>query len=579
MSTGIDDLNRGFRHDYLDYERLTGQLEAWVTAFPSLVHLRSLGRTREGRDIWLLTVGHEPERARPAVWVDGNMHAMELAGSSVALAIAETAIRLHVAPESLPDGLGLTAAMQERLREVLFHVLPRMSPDGAERVLATGRYVRSIPGAAIAHRERPYWRLADIDGDGLSLRLRQRDAAGEYVESRDFPGRMLLREIEDEGPFYKLYPEGLIENFDGETVPTPHFLDDNPTDLNRNFPYSWMPQHEQEGAGDYPLHEAESRAVVEFTSAAPHIFAWLNLHTFGGVLIRPLGHKPDSDMDQSDLALYRQLEEWATRHTGYPTVGGFEEFTYLPTRPIFGDIIDYAYHQRGCLAWVCELWDLFEQAGLPRQKRFVERYVKLDRADVEKIYRWDAEHNEGRLAGRWRAFEHPQLGAVEVGGPDTRIGMWNPPPDRLGTVCDGQVATFLRVAALAPRLEVEVEVQDLGEGLQRLRCTVANSGYLSTCILESARKFDWNEPVTAMLTLDGGRLEGGARPRVRVGHLEGWGRGRHDGSAGPAYQGSRGNAHRASLSWVVRGPGTARIRVGSPRCGWQEREIALAPER
>ena len=36
-----------------------------------------------------LVITHEPERIRPAAWVDGNLHAAELAGSSCALAIAE----------------------------------------------------------------------------------------------------------------------------------------------------------------------------------------------------------------------------------------------------------------------------------------------------------------------------------------------------------------------------------------------------------------------------------------------------------------------------------------------------------
>src|SRR5690349_13450617 len=89
-------LARGFRDRYLRYDELTAQLRAWADAFPSLVSLRSLGQSREGRELWLLVIGPEPERTRPAVWVDGNMHAVELAGSSVALAIAEEAIALHL---------------------------------------------------------------------------------------------------------------------------------------------------------------------------------------------------------------------------------------------------------------------------------------------------------------------------------------------------------------------------------------------------------------------------------------------------------------------------------------------------
>src|SRR5829696_7314525 len=91
----------GFRTTYLDHAALTAQLEAWRSEHPDLVRLTSLAKTPEGRDLWLLTIGIEPDRVRPTAWVDGNMHASELAGSSVALAIAEDVLRAHVEPETL----------------------------------------------------------------------------------------------------------------------------------------------------------------------------------------------------------------------------------------------------------------------------------------------------------------------------------------------------------------------------------------------------------------------------------------------------------------------------------------------
>ena len=46
MSTAsLDALARGFRHGTLGYDELSAQLHAWAEAFPSLVDLRSLGRT------------------------------------------------------------------------------------------------------------------------------------------------------------------------------------------------------------------------------------------------------------------------------------------------------------------------------------------------------------------------------------------------------------------------------------------------------------------------------------------------------------------------------------------------------
>jgi hypothetical protein len=217
MARTLAELSLGFRQSYLDDTQLNAQLQAWAQAYPHLVQLTSLAKTPEGRDVWLVTIGPEPDRIRPAVWADGNVHAAELAGSSVALSIAEDALRAHLAP----DELELPGPVIERMREVLFYVVPRISPDGSECVLKTGRSVRSVPRDARVERGQPRWIPGDVDGDGLSFAMRVKDPGGELVESREFAGLLVERTIEDEGPFYKLYPEGVIENFDGKHVPNP----------------------------------------------------------------------------------------------------------------------------------------------------------------------------------------------------------------------------------------------------------------------------------------------------------------------------------------------------------------------
>src|SRR5262249_31340315 len=156
----------------------------------------------------------------------------------------------------------------------------------------------------------------------------------------------------------------------------------------------------------------------------PEIFAWCSYHTFGGVLIRPLGHLPDAKMDPEDLAIFRQLEAWMTEFTGYPTVSGYEEFLYEPEKPIHGDLSDFAYNQRGALAYVMELWDLSRRLGMARPAKFYDYYNRVSREDLVKLACWDRDENGGRCFPPWRPFTHPQLGAVEIGGIDPRVGIW-----------------------------------------------------------------------------------------------------------------------------------------------------------
>lgn len=568
----LADVSLGFRNAYLDFDRLTAQLRGWAEAFPELCRVTSIARTPEGRDVWLLTIGRDPDRVRPAVWVGGNVHAAELAGSSVALAIAEDALRVHLEPEALD----LPAPIAERLRDVLFYVVPRISPDGAECVLRTGRSLRSVPRDARVERGQPRWSIGDIDGDGQALAMRVVDPGGELVEARELPGLLVERTLDDEGPFYKLYPEGTIENFDGKRVPSPNFLGDNPIDLNRNFPWSWAPGHEQPGAGPFAASEPESRGVVEFATAHPEIFAWVDLHTFGGVLIRPLGHAPDSKMDPEDLAIFRQIEAWMLEHTGYPTVSGHDEFLYEPDKPLKGDLSDYAYNQRGAISYVIELWDLFKRLGMERPPKFVQFYERVSRADLVKLAWWDRDENGGRSFPAWRPFEHPQLGKVELGGVDPRIGIWNPPLHELAGMCASQAQVFLRVAALAPRLQLaSVERHALPGGLTRVDVHVINDGYLGSYGVPSARKLDFNEPVYATARAEGCELvDPGAAHQV-LGHLDGWGHGLHTGANLPAYPGTRGTTNAGWASYLVRGTGTLEVRIGSCRAGFVTAAIAL----
>jgi murein tripeptide amidase MpaA len=268
---------------FYKYDELSSLLHEVARAHPSICAVESIGKSFEGRDIWLVTLTSAatgPHETKPALWVDANIHAAEVTSGTAALHL------IH----RLVAGFGVDARVTRALETRCFYVVPRLNPDGVELALSDPpRYVRSSVRAWPRTDEQDGLVREDVDGDGRVLTMRIPDSNGNWTAHPDEPRLMVARAPDsgpEDGPFYRLLPEGRMRGeFDGVSVKMAPALQG--LDINRNFPADWKPADEQGGAGPFPTSEPEIRAVVQAIVDRRNICGLITYHTSGGVHLRP----------------------------------------------------------------------------------------------------------------------------------------------------------------------------------------------------------------------------------------------------------------------------------------------------
>jgi len=159
--------------------------------------------------------------------------------------------------------------------------------------------------------------------------MRLLDAKGEWGLYEGDKRILVRRAAESKGPFYRLLDEGIDNDGDGlinEDPPRTRFIS------NRNFPAFWSSVDGcLRGAGDYPLQEHNARILADFILSRPHISQIESFHTAGGIFVRPLGARPDSEIPIQDFQDYAAILSRGTEMTDYPPVG-FHSSTLFPFR-------------------------------------------------------------------------------------------------------------------------------------------------------------------------------------------------------------------------------------------------------
>ncbi len=551
-------------------------LREFHVLYPGLAELHEIGRSYRGRPLMVIEITNEatgPAAEKPALYVDGGIHAGELTASAVAT---------HLVGHLL-NGFGRDPRVTALLDARAFYVRPKFNPDGSDLALVHDQFLRSTTRPVdededgSADEDPP----EDLNGDGWITQMRVPDPQGDWVADPD-DERILVRDPEQQGAAsagarasarcprgavpascrYSLFREGLDNDGDGAVN------EDGigGIDMNRNFPRNWERRHLQAGAGDYPLSEPETRAAAEFVNARRNITGIVHGHTSGGFVYRLPSASAPSLFPKDDLALILHLGEEYTRTTGRPVAPSATH----PTEHRYGTFISWGYWDHGVIGWVPEF--------SPGPEAWVTDYDGDGEASAAEQHRFNDEELGGRYFADWTPYEHPQLGAVEIGGWRSKFWGQNPPPEFLEEETAAQLPWILYLAEQSPLLAVtETRVEPLDEdGLFRVSATVSNEGFLPTSA--TGRGAVGRErpdggvdrqvvrpPAVALERRGLEIVSGGAR--IALGHL-----------AGANAFLATGAGREATVSWTVRKTAAeARVRVvassdkgGVARSGWTD---------
>lgn len=552
---------------FLTYAEMKTQLQDWVREFPGVMSLESIGKSPQGKDIFCCVLTNSETGAadsKPAVWIQANLHAVELTGNcSAMLLIAQL---LGLTRISKKD----SSAVSYLLDQFAFYVVPRIAVDGADLVIKEGKFLRSSGENWPITNSPQGFRSEDIDGNGVVLQMRVLDPDGPYKVSAKDSRVMIPRDPLDlpdsKQKFYRLLPEGVFESFDG--FHQGNSLTRFGLDFNRQAPTQpFHSEGEEPGAGPFPLFCPETRCVAEALAKRKNVSLFFDLHTWGRVLLRPSSLRADSELNPEDLNVLTLICQIGEKATQYKPLNIYKDFRYDPKKVTTGAFDDWAFDQMGMFGFTPEIWNAFHESGTKLQSTL---HYYQDPCESEQIHllKWaDKKLKTEKYFQKWKKFKHPQLGEVEIGGWFLRDFIANPPKSYRHEECKKITSWILESSKLLPKVYLKsLVVEPLGSGSNfKIEMMIANNGFLPTHTSQAALTAKAVEPPSIELKLSPKQKVISGNEFQYLKHLAG--RSRLGVWRSGLSWWDLGNVHELKSNWVVSGPPPFEILVKFARGG------------
>jgi hypothetical protein len=195
---------------YYTYQGVVDLCTKLSKAYPDLVTIESAGKSYQGRDIIVLTISDKKAQNpdfKPALWIDGNIHSIELQGTEMALYTAWYLCEMY----------NDNAFIRQLLKDKTFYISPTINPDAREYFTSIG----VPPRSGLVPRDNDRDGLLDEDGyDDLNndkeiSQMRRKNPDGKFKSDPKDPRRMMRVPAGEKGEYELLGAEGIDNDGDG----------------------------------------------------------------------------------------------------------------------------------------------------------------------------------------------------------------------------------------------------------------------------------------------------------------------------------------------------------------------------
>jgi len=514
---------------------------------PSVCKITNLGKSIGGKDLQVLTIGKGDVDNKPAIAIIGGVEGNHNLGRELALGFASSIIRDASKPE-----------VSALLSKVTFYIFPDASPDATDRYFSELKYEQTGNNRQVdndrdfVNGEDPF---EDLNNDGYITMIRIADPSGTYIPYSEDDRIMVPADLtKGEKGKYIIITEGTDNDEDGD------YNEDGPGGVNFNKNLSYNFEEFGTEAGDHPVSEPESKAILDFLFDHFNIYATFafgpqdNLgqplkgssasQASAGAFIpgasagsqgqmRMMGSRRFTSVKPSDEVINKLVSGKYLEVTGFKGAPA--------TRNTPGNFMEWSYYHYGRYSFSTPGWWVSQE----KEKNPDAAFLK-----------YAADNGFEDVFVPWTPVKHPAFEGrtAEAGGikPFVKI---NPPASMLKDLVEKHYNFIIEVAKMHPELEIsDLKTEDIGNGIYRVSLKILNKGLFAT-MAESGESNNQTRLMQLTMQSTGNQKILSGQPVQRIQRLQ--------------------SNETASFSWLISGKGSVKISAGAINTGFVETTVTL----